>query len=316
MRIAVLSGGVGGAKFAQGVEQVADQPATLIVNTADDFWFSGLRVCPDLDSVMYALAGVNDTAQGWGRSDESTRVQEELNAYGAGWPWFTLGDLDIGTHIARTGWLAEGVRLSVITQRLCDRFQLTSTLLPMTDDVVETIVHTRDPEHQTLHLEEWWVRYRAQLDATGFEFSGAGQARAHPEALEAITNADVVFVAPSNPIVSIGPVLALPELREALRETAAAVIGVSPIIADAPVRGMAAQCLAAVGVSCTALGVAGHYGSRAAGGVLDAWLIAEEDRDQLSAVEALGLKAAAAPLWMRSPEHSAEIVRAALALTK
>lgn len=314
MRITVLSGGVGGAKFAQGVESVADSAATLIVNTADDFWFSGLRVCPDLDSVMYALAGVNDVNQGWGRAGESTRVQEELNAFGAGWPWFTLGDLDLGTHIARTGWLAEGLSLSAITRRLCDRFALNSVLAPMTDDVVETLVHTEDVELPILHLEEWWVRFRAELPATSFEFSGADSARANPEALSAIREADAVLIAPSNPIVSIGPILAMPEFRQALAETNAPVIGVSPIIAEAPVRGMAAQCLSAVGVPCSALGVATHYGARSRGGLLDAWLIAEEDAEQLSAIEAFGLRAAAVPLWMRSPEHSAQIVRAALSL--
>lgn len=316
MRITVLSGGVGGAKFAQGVELVAPAAPSLIVNTADDFWFSGLRVCPDLDSVMYALAGVGDTAQGWGRADESTRVQGELNAFGAGWPWFTLGDLDLGTHIARTGWLTEGLTLSGITQRLCERFQLSSAVLPMTNDVVETIVHTADPEHPQLHLEEWWVRFRAQIPAERFEFVGADAAQALPAALEAIRTADVVLIAPSNPVVSIGPILALPAYRQALAETQAPVIGVSPIIAEAPVRGMAAQCLSAVSVPCSAIGVAQQYGARSSGGLLDGWLVAEEDAAQVSVLEGLGLRAAAAPLWMLTPEHSADIVRAALALAE
>lgn len=322
MNITVLSGGVGGAKFLQGVEAYAAQEkrttgahtdVSAIVNTADDFWLSGLRICPDLDSVMYALAGANDTERGWGRSDESYRVQTELTSYGAGWDWFTLGDLDIGTHIARTGWLRDGTSLTEVTRRLTERWQISSTVYPMTDTEVETRVLMADGSH-ALHLEEWWVKHRAQLPATGFIYEGAAVARASDEVLHALTQADGVLVAPSNPVVSIRPILAIADIQVALRESNAQVVGISPIIGDAPVRGMAKQCLDAVDANCSAAGVARYYGARATGGLLDAWLVDTADTAAIDAVEELGISCLSTNLWMRDPDTTAEMVREALTL--
>lgn len=321
MNITVLNGGIGGAKFLQGVEYFADaneshsagSSVTAVVNTADDFWLSGLRVCPDLDSVLYALAGVNDVEQGWGRALESYRVQAELTAYGAGWDWFQLGDQDIATHIARTGWLRDGLTLTECTNRLSARWNLRTRILPMTDAEVETHVIVEDG-NTAMHLEEWWVKHRAALAATGFRYVGAESARATPEVRATIAEADVVLIAPSNPIVSIRPILEVPGVTESLAETKAKVIGISPIIGGAPVRGMATQCLSAAGVDCSARGVAEYYGARTDGGILDGWLLAEEDAGSVALVRQAGIACAASNLWMRSPEVTAEMVRGALDL--
>ena len=218
-RIVVLAGGVGGAKFVRGLRALArrDFPSaeiTVVANTGDDLWLAGLRVTPDLDSLMYALAGVNDDERGWGRAGETERVSAELTAYGVGWPWFTLGDLDLGTHIARSALLREGLPLSAVVERLAARWPLGVRLLPATDAEVETHVVTAEGE---LHFEEWWVRTRAALPALGFVQHGVESATAAPGVREAILGADVVLVAPSNPVVSIGTILGIPGIREALR---------------------------------------------------------------------------------------------------
>ncbi|MBI5161587.1 MAG: 2-phospho-L-lactate transferase [Micrococcales bacterium] len=321
MRIAVLAGGVGGARFLLGVRAWArraapdalgsDAEITAIVNTGDDMWLTGLRITPDLDSIMYALAGVNDTERGWGRVGESDRVAAELRAWDAGWPWFTLGDLDLGAHIARTGWLREGVPLSAVVARLTARWPLGVRLLPATDDEAETHVMTASG---TLHFQEWWTRHRAAIPALGFEQRGVSSAAPAPGVTAALAEADVVLVAPSNPVVSIGTILGIPGIRSALATTAAPVVGVSGIIGGAVVRGMADACLSAIGVETAADAVARWYGARNSGGVLDAWLMAEEDAALVPAVESAGIRSAAAPLWLRGDDTSADVVAAALAL--
>lgn len=322
MNITVLSGGVGGAKFLLGVEQYAAEQKrasgthvniSAIVNTADDFWLSGLRVCPDLDSVMYALADTNDRERGWGRADESYRVQHELTEYGAGWDWFTLGDLDLGTHISRTGWLREGHSLTEITARLSKRWEIASAILPMTDAEVETQVLI-DGGRASMHLEEWWVKHRAQIDAVGFQYAGAEAASAPDAVLRAIEAADVVLIAPSNPVVSVRPILAVSDIWQALRDTGARIVGVSPIIGDSPVRGMAQQCLAAAGAECSAAGVASYLGSRGNGGLLDGWVVDVTDASAEALVTAQGIDCVSTNLWMHDPQTTAEIVRQALTL--
>ena len=174
--ITVLSGGVGGARFARALRDATrddDVEIRLIVNTADDMWLAGLRICPDLDSITYALAGVNDTQRGWGREGDTERVSAELGAWGIGWPWFTLGDLDLGMHIARTSLLRDGLSLTDAVARLTSRWDLGVALVPMTDDEVETHVLT---EHGDLHFQEWWTRHRAQLPAESFQYRGVDQA--------------------------------------------------------------------------------------------------------------------------------------------
>jgi len=314
-RVVVLAGGVGGSKFILGVREALARrgapQATVVVNTGDDLWLSGVRLQPDVDSILYALAGVNDTERGWGRAGDSERVNHELQEWGAGWPWFTLGDLDLGTHLARTGWLREGLSPTEVVERLSRRWPLGVRLLPMTDAEVDTRVHVQGGD--VLHFQEWWTRHRARLAPRAFENPGMDAARPAPGVVETIAEADVVLVAPSNPVVSIGPILGVPGVREALAVTSARVVGVSPIIGGAVVRGMADVCLAAIGVETSAEAVARHYGARRAGGLLDAWLLAEEDAALAPEVEALGMSGVVAPLWMRDVAASAHIADAALA---
>lgn len=318
-RVVVLAGGVGGSRFVLGVRGalrargVADTAAslTVVVNTGDDLWLSGVRLQPDVDSIVYALAGVNDTERGWGRAGDSERVNAELQEWGAGWPWFTLGDLDLGTHLARTGWLREGLTPTRVLERMSHRWPLGARLLPMTDAEVDTIVVLEGGAR--LHFQEWWTRHRATLAPQRFENPGIESAAPAPGVAEAIADADVVLVAPSNPVVSIGPILAVPGVREALRATAAPVVGVSPVIGGRVVRGMADVCLAAIGVETAADAVAAHYAARRGGGLLDAWLVAEEDAAVAPAVAGLGIHPVVAPLWMTDAARSAALAEAALA---
>ena len=330
-RIVLLAGGAGGSAFAVGLRDVVRERAgelTVICNTADDWWLAGLRIQPDVDSMLYGLAGAKDTTKGWGRAGDSLRVAGELQAWGATPPWFELGDLDLGAHIARTSWLRAGATPSVVLERLQARWadEIGARLLPMTDAEVETHVvldDTDNPENpenpETIHFQEWWTRYRAKREPRSFTNPGMATATPAPGVLEAIAGADVVLIAPSNPIVSIGPILAVPGVREAVASTPAPVVGVSPIIGGAPVRGMADVCLRVAGVECSAAGVAAHFGARSqatgvqGAGLLDAWLIAEEDASSQPAIEALGLAAPVRPLWMRGPELTRALASDALA---
>lgn len=307
MKVTVLSGGVGGAKFLEGLrhhlrtthpdgEGGTTASIAAICNVGDDIWINGLRITPDLDSVMYTLAGENDTERGWGRKQESQRVSSELKAYGMQAPWFTLGDLDIGTHIARTSLLASGMPLSAVVDKICERWKIGVRLLPATDQPVETFVHTT--EHPPMHFQEWWVRHRAEVAALGFEQRGVDRAVPAPGVLEAIADCDYLIVAPSNPVVSIGTILGIPQIRTAIENTAAVVVGISPIISGNVVRGMADHCLAAIGVASSAEAVALHYGARRNGGILDRWLVDTEDLRCLPTLRLSGLSAWAVPLWM------------------
>jgi LPPG:FO 2-phospho-L-lactate transferase len=317
MNVVVLGGGVGCARFVRGLRAhlaAADPSARIdvVVNTADDWWVSGLRIAPDHDSILYTLAAQNDDERGWGRRGESERVAGELHAWDAAPDWFTLGDLDLGTHIARTAWLREGASVSEVYRRLGERWPLGATLHPATDDEIDTLVELDDG--RTLHFQEWWVRERARPVPVRFRQRDIERAVPSAGALAAVAEADVILLAPSNPVVSIGPVLAVPGLREAVRRASAPVVGVSPIIGGAVVRGMADACLAAIGVETDAAAVALHYGARRAGGMLDAWLVAEEDADRVADVTAAGIACRAVPLWMRGEELSAALAADALTL--
>lgn len=322
MKITVLSGGVGGARFLRGVRSHlrtnypdgqggSTTSVTAIVNTGDDMWLSALRIAPDLDSIMYTLAGENDEVRGWGRIGETERVSGELRAYGVGWPWFTLGDLDIGTHLARTSMLRDGLTLAEATERITSRWPLGVRLVPATNDEVETHVVVEDGT--SMHFQEWWTRHRATVAAKRFVQQNVESSSPAPGVVEAITGADVVLLAPSNPVVSIGTILGIPGIRDAVRGTSAAVVGVSPIIGGAVVRGMADACLTAIGVETSASAIAAHYGSRRGGGLLDAWLIGEEDAGLADQVEAEGIRASVVPLWMHDDPTSAALAAAALA---
>ncbi|MGK5738435.1 2-phospho-L-lactate transferase [Micromonospora sp. URMC 103] len=314
MRIVVLAGGIGGARFLVGVRAYAREvgaEVTAVVNVGDDLWLHGLKICPDLDSVMYTLGGGADPERGWGRVGESWTVKAELAAYGAEPTWFGLGDKDIATHLVRTTMVNAGYPLSAVTEALATRWQPGVRLLPATDDRLEThAVVDLDGGQRAIHFQEWWVRHRADVPTHRFVFVGAETAKPAPGVLDAIASADVVLVAPSNPVVSIAPVLAVPGLREAVTDGPAPVVGVSPIIGGAPVRGMADRCLAVLGVECSAAGVGGLYGSRSAGGLLDGWLVAEEDEGTL--VPEVTVRAV--PLRMTDEAATAAMVRAAVEL--
>jgi LPPG:FO 2-phospho-L-lactate transferase len=313
-RIAVLAGGIGGARYLRGL--LAALPAaevTVVGNTGDDLTLFGLRICPDLDTVMYTLGGGSNEEQGWGRADETWSVKQELAAYGAEPTWFGLGDRDFATHIVRTQMLDAGYPLSEVTAALCRRWQPGLTLLPMSDQRVETHVLIDDAEgRRAIHFQEWWVGKHAGTPALEFISVGAEEAQPAPGVVEAILAADVVLLPPSNPVVSIGSILAVPGIPEALQATDAPVVGCSPIIGTAPVRGMADACLTAIGVETSAAGVALHYGSS----VLDGWLVHESDVDAVPLVEAGGIACRAVPLLMTDVETTATMVREALALAE
>lgn len=315
MRVTVLVGGVGGARFLQGVRALSgpDDTITAVVNVGDDVWMHGLRICPDLDTCMYTLGDGIDTERGWGRVGETWHAKEELAAYKAVPDWFGLGDRDIATHLIRTQMLRTGYPLSAVTEALGNRWQPGVQLLPASDDRCETHVVVTDPESddpdrkRAIHFQEWWVRYRADVPTHSFVNVGADQAKPAPGVLDAIENADAVLIAPSNPVVSVGAILAVPGIRGALRTTSAKVVGLSPVIDGKPLRGMADECLNVIGVETTAEAIGRHYGARSDTGILDGWLIHSTDT-----AEVPGVDVRAVPLLMSDPETTAAMVRTAL----
>jgi LPPG:FO 2-phospho-L-lactate transferase len=323
-RITVLSGGMGGARFLQGLLHLLRGPGTVepqvtvVANTADDIWMHGLKICPDLDTVMYTLGGGIDRERGWGRTDETWSVKEELAAYGVEPTWFGLGDRDVATHLVRTEMLEAGYPLSAVTAALCTRWKPGVRLLPMSDDRVETHVVVDDAEEpsgqRAVHFQEYWVRLRAEIPARAVVPVGLERATPAPGVLEAIHEADVVVLPPSNPVVSLGTILGVPGIRDALAATEAPVVGLSPIVAGAHVRGMAEQLLDAISVEADAAAVALHYGARGAGGVLDAWLVDERDEARAADVEAAGIACRAVPLMMTDVDATAAMAAAALEL--
>jgi LPPG:FO 2-phospho-L-lactate transferase len=317
VRITVLAGGFGGSRFITGVRDAMGREDDLrvIANTADDIWLFGLRVSPDLDTIMYTLGGGIDPERGWGRTDETWHAKEELAAYGEPQAWFGLGDRDLATHLVRTARLRQGRSLTEATAELCRRWDIGVTLLPMTDTEVEThIATTVNGRDEVVHFQEYWIRHRAEVPVRGVELHGIDESRPTPEVLAAIEGSDVVLVAPSNPIVSIGPIVAVPGMREALRASRARVVGVSPIIGGAAVRGMADQLLDGLGIEGSAAGVALHLGARSNGGVLDGWLVDTEDAGEVERIQATGIDARSVPLYMRDAATTRQLAMDALEL--
>jgi LPPG:FO 2-phospho-L-lactate transferase len=312
VQIVVLAGGVGGARFLRGLRQAfPESRITAVVNTGDDVTMHGLRICPDLDTVVYTLGGGIDEDRGWGRADESWTVKEELAAYGAEPTWFGLGDRDLATHLVRTRMLDAGYPLSQVTAALADRWQPGVTVLPMSDQRVETHVVVPDAEtgrQHAVHFQEWWVRHRAELEPSAFVQVGVDAAKPAPGVVEALASADAVLLAPSNPVVSIGTILGVPGLRDAVLAAPGRIVGISPIVGGAVLRGMADRCLPVLGIDVSAEGVGRHYGPRSAGGLLDAWLIAPDDDAAIP-----GVAVRRVPLLMSSPEATAALARDALA---
>ncbi|MEU1424412.1 2-phospho-L-lactate transferase [Kitasatospora sp. NPDC005751] len=315
MRIVALAGGIGGARFLRGLKEALgpQDEITVIGNTGDDIHLYGLKVCPDLDTVMYTLGGGINEEQGWGRTDETWSIKAEMKEYGVGPEWFGLGDRDFATHLVRSQMLTAGYTLSQVTEALCVRWQPGVRLLPMSDDRVETHVRITDADGtRAIHFQEYWVRLHAAVDAEAIVPVGADTAKPAPGVLEAIAAADVILFPPSNPVVSIGTILAVPGIRAAVAAAAAPVVGLSPIIGGAPVRGMADKVLAAVGVEATAAAVALDYGAD----LLDGWLLDTADEASVGAVEAGGIACRAVPLLMTDVAATAEMARAALALAE
>ncbi len=320
MQITVLSGGIGGARFLTGLLAAIDterDSITVIGNTADDIWIFGLRVCPDLDTVMYTLGGGIDSERGWGRTQETWHAKEELAAYGVEPTWFGLGDRDLATHLVRTQMLNAGYPLSAVTEALCARWRPGVRLLPMTDDRMETHVVIDDEAaeggRRAVHFQEYWVRLQGPA-AHEVVPVGAADASPAPGVLDALAQADLVVLPPSNPVVSVGTILAVPGVADALRSTPAAVVGVSPIIGGAPVRGMADRLLPVIGVEVTAAAVARHYAARAAGGLLDGWLLDDSDAADADALAGDGIRTRARPLLMSGPAETRAIASAVLDL--
>ncbi|MFD1858319.1 2-phospho-L-lactate transferase [Aeromicrobium camelliae] len=315
-RIVVLSGGIGGARFLEGVRAACPEAeVTAIVNTADDLWVFGVRVCPDLDSVMYTLGGGIDPQRRWGRRDETWNAREELGHYGEPDSWFGLGDRDLATHLVRSARLRAGATLSQVTEELCRRWRPGVRLVPMTDDEVETRIVVELPEgERDLHFQEYWIRYRAEAPLRSLRYAGIEAARPAPAVAEVLAEADAIVLAPSNPVVSLRPILEVPGLRDLVRSSAAPVVGVSPIIAGGHVRGMADQLLGGLGLEVSAAAVAEYHGAREGEGVLDGWLVDPADRDAVDRLHAQGITARAVPLYMNDDATTRQLAADAVGL--
>lgn len=306
MDVVALAGGIGAARFLRGLVQVVD-PAdlTVVANTGDDLTLHGLHVSPDLDTITYTLGGGVNRQQGWGRADETMAVSDELRErYGAE-TWFTLGDRDLATHLTRTVALGRGETLSAATRTISSAWGIPFALLPMTDDPVATAITTVDGRE--LHFQQWWVGERAASDVAAVTLRGAEAAVPAPGVLEAIERADVVVLCPSNPVVSIGTILAVPGIRAALRT--ATVVGVSPIVGGRVVRGMADRLLPAEGVEVSCAGVARYYQD-----FLHGWLIDEVDEARADEIRGLGVTVGVTQTVMENPAIAADVAKAVLAL--
>jgi LPPG:FO 2-phospho-L-lactate transferase len=309
MKVVALAGGVGAGKFLRGlVRAVPAADVTVVVNTADDLDVHGLRVCPDLDSVTYWLGDAFDRERGWGRRDETFRATEELRRFDPEAAWFGLGDLDLATHLFRTRSLAEGLALSEVTARIAARFEIASTILPMSDQWVATRLDVVDlGQELDLHFQEYWVGRGARDDVKSIRFEGVGAASPAPGVMDAIEHADAVVICPSNPVVSIGPILALEGIREAAG--ARPVVGISPIVGGRPLAGMADRLMPVVGLEVSAAGAAKAYQ-----GLLDAWVLDDVDARQAGRVrEEVGTRVAVTDTVMRDDVVAERLARVALA---
>jgi len=304
MNIVALAGGVGGAKLADGLARlVPPENLTVVVNTGDDFEHLGLRICPDLDTICYTLAGLANPNTGWGRSDESWHAMQSLAELG-GPDWFRLGDRDLGTHLERTRRLRHGERLSQITQDFCQSWGLKLTILPATDDLVPTWVYTEDGE---MSFQEYFVHQQCHPRVTGFRFEDAERARPAPGVLEALRAADLVVICPSNPWVSIDPILALPGIRPEL--AARLVLAVSPIIGGQTVKGPAAKMYSELGIQPSAIAVANHYTSLLNGFVLD-----QVDTEQAGAIKSRIPHVLVTNTLMKTPQDRVRLAEEVLEL--
>jgi len=303
--IAALTGGTGGAKLIEGLASILDPAGlTIICNTGDDAIFHGLYVAPDIDTILYTLAGLIDAERGWGISGESFVVLQQLERLGEQ-TWFNLGDKDLATHIVRTKLLGQGRKLSHTVDQVRRALGLTSKILPMSDDRIETRITTREGE---MSFQEFFVKERWTPEVLAVDFAGAAQSRPAPGVLEAIRDAEGIIVCPSNPITSLGPILAVPGLRAALKETAARIIAVSPMIGTRAISGPAHKLMLASGREPSASGVAEGYDD-----FLDAFLIAEEDSCLAQRIESLHIEVVCTNIRMPTRAEKQRLAREVLA---
>lgn len=299
--IAVFTGGTGGTKLVQGLQQiVAPGDLTVVVNTGDDIEWWGLHVSPDIDSVLYGLSGLLSRERGWGMEDESFRCLDRMKQLGHP-AWFNLGDLDLATHLTRTMLLREGKSLSEATAELAAKLGIRAQVLPMTDDRVSTVL---DTTRGTLTFQEYFVRERHQVDVRAVYFQGAEKARAARGVIEAIASAEAIIFAPSNPVTSIGPILAVPDVREALRRTRAPIAAVSPIVGGAAVTGPAGVLMKMMGWPSSIAGVARAYED-----FLDVLIADITDEDDAQSTGSEKLRVVCANTLMESMEDKRELAR-------
>jgi LPPG:FO 2-phospho-L-lactate transferase len=303
--IVVLTGGTGGAKLVEGLAAISDpSELTIVCNTGDDCVFHGLHISPDLDTITYTLGGLIDTAKGWGVKGDSFAAQEQLRRLGND-VWFNLGDKDLATHITRTCLLNAGLKLSAITDRIRRALGVKATILPMSDDRIETRVQTPRGE---ISFQEYFVKERWTPEVSAVRFAGAEKSRPAPGVLDAIRDADAVIFCPSNPVTSIGPILAVTGVRAALAETKAAVVGVSPIIGKAAVSGPAHRLMSTCGWDPSPVGVAQAYAD-----FLDILFIEQSDYAVVGQIEELGVKTVCASIRMTSAEDKERLASQVLA---
>ena len=311
MKVVALAGGIGAGKFLRGMARlVPGSDLTVILNIADDVVVHGLHVSPDPDSVTYWLGDAFDRERGWGRRGETFRAAEELRAFGAPDAWLNLGDLDLATHLVRTSMLRRGATMSEVVARIACRFGVTALLLPVSDDRVETRIDAVDAqtgERLDLHFQEYWVERRAADHVKSVRFEGVDESRPAPGVLEAIARADIVVLPPSNPVVSLAPILATPGLRSAVASRRPAVVGVSGIIGGAPLAGMADRLMPTVGLEVTAAGAAAAYD-----GLLGAWVIDERDRALAGRIEATGVRVIVTDSVMRDDDAAERLAAVTL----
>ena len=306
LRCALLSGGIGGAKLALGLAAELDGPQlAVIANVGDDFDHLGLRICPDLDTLLYTLTGEVNPETGWGRREETWQFIEAVGALG-GETWFRLGDRDLATHVLRTAALAAGERLTDVTARLANELQLRTRLLPVSDEPVATRVQTPEGE---LAFQEYFVRRRAAPRLEGLRYEGAESAALTREVLDSLSDAQLecIVIAPSNPWLSIGPILAVPGLTRALQDAAAPVIAVSPIVAGAAIKGPTAKIMEELGMEVSALSVARHYRAW-----LDGFILDHRDAELAPSIQALGLQTETCNTVMKSLPDKQALARRCL----
>ena len=308
--ICVLAGGVGAARLLNGLKDVIDpENITAIVNTGDDAIMHGLYICPDIDTVTYTLAGLNNTETGWGLAGETWLAMESLEKLG-GQTWFNLGDKDLATHLYRTGRMSEGAGLTEVTKEISSSLGVSVNLLPMTESRVETMVTLLETGDE-ISFQEYFVKHRHQVSVSSVRFNGSSQATAAPGVIDAIREAEMIIIAPSNPVVSISPIFSIPEISDALKSRQEDVVAVSPIIAGSALKGPADRLLTETGYESSVIGVANYYQDWVSRLVID-----KADADSLEAVELLGIDCTTAETIMTDSKTAASLGETLLGLRR